>query len=281
MRPVLLLTLLAACTPNEEDTPKAGTTRNALPGGVSTWEGTVDVGGRTFLATFALTLDGGDVTGDVTFRDDPAAPAGFGEGTFAVRGTHAPTSGLLALAPYTWTAEPAVPSELLGFIGSYDAEADALTGTIVDYATGDDNTLMGGPATATRTSGDGAPVEPGDGANGLADGAHTLAGTLTCTGPEREVAADLTYDGAGGVEGTLTIGDTAITSPLGTFAFTGVHNPTTGSLTLVPGKWTEYARSVLTFFIHGRYDAATGAYEGDQLSNLDECPRDRWAAVID
>jgi hypothetical protein len=83
------------------------------------------------------------------------------------------------------------------------------------------------------------------------------------------------------VEGTMTIGDTDVSSPLGTFGFTGVHNPATGSLTLVPGTWTEYTRSVLTFFIHGRYDTATGAYDGDQLSNVDVCPRDMWATVID
>jgi hypothetical protein len=275
-----LLTLLAACGDKTDPSndPDA-TSEGALPEGESQWTGTMEVGGQPFLADFELNVTGGDLRGTFTFRDDPEDPAGFGEGTFEVRGTHAPSGGLVAIAPYSWVDTPDTESELLGFIGAYDGEE--LVGSIVDYATGDMNLLLGGPLRATMVSGDGAPVSDGDRANGLSVGEHTFSGTLRCTGPTRDVVGTFEVDDAGEVVGSMTLGDPGVDSPLGTFAFTGVHNPTTGGITLVPGLWTEFNVSVQTFFIHGSYDVGSGAYDGDQLTNTDACPRDTWSVVIE
>lgn len=275
-----LLTVLAACGDDTDPSndPDA-TSELALPEGESQWTGTMEVGGRPFLADFELNLIGGDLTGTFTFRDDPEDPSGFGEGTFEIRGTHAPKGGLLAIAPYSWIDTPDVGSELLGFIGAYDGEE--LVGSIVDYATGDMNLLLGGPLRATKVSGDGAPVSDGDGANGLSVGEHAFSGTLRCSGPTRDVVGTFEVDDAGEVVGSMTLGDPGIDNPLGTFDFTGVHNATTGGITLVPGLWTEFNVSAKTFFIHGSYDVGTGAYEGDQLTDVDACPRETWSVVIE
>lgn len=288
MRTFVSLAVLAALTAcsgegkstNEPFDPSTAS-GSAMPEGESAWSGTMEVGGQNFLADFELNLTGGDVRGSITFRDDPEDPAGFGEGTYDVRGTHEPTSGLLALAPYAWTETPDVESELLGFLGVYDGEAEELVGAIVDYATGVDNFLVGGPARASLVSGDGEPVAEGDGSAALSEGANTFTGTVQCTGPVRDVVLTLDYDGAGAVEGSLTVGDIGVDTPLGTYAVAGVHNPSTGGITLTPGLWTDFDTSVLTFFVHGSFDPSSGAFDGDQLTNVDACPRGTWQAAIE
>jgi hypothetical protein len=284
--PIAILCLLAACADGESSSKDpvdpSIVSGSALPEGATTWTGSMELGGFPFLIDFELDLTGGDVRGTVSFQDDPEEPSGFGSATYRVRGTHEPSSGLLALAPYEWIEEPDRESELLGFIGAYDGETEELVGTIVDYATGMDNTLLGGPVRATLVSSDGGdPTAVGDGAHGLTVGANPFTGTTQCTGPVRDVAGTLDYDGGGAIEGTLTIGDLGVDNALGTFAATGVHNPSTGGITLVPGLWIDFNVSVLTFFVHGAHDATTGAFEGDQLTNVDACPRGLWDATVE
>lgn len=101
-------------------------------------------------------------------------------------------------------------------------------------------------------------------------GSQKFSGQLQCTGPERETAGELVYDGAGGLTGTLTVGDPGLDTPIGAFAITGVHNPSTGGITLVPG----------TFYSDGTYDPSTGSFNGDQWTNLAACPAGTWKTTI-
>lgn len=263
------------------DDTVATSTTNGLPEGSSTWTGAMEVGEYNFLLDLSLVNTAGELAATVTFSDDPEAPAGYGTGTFTATGTHEPGTGLLALAPEDWVDEPDIASELLGALAIYDPDERTITGTVQDYASGNDNTLLGGALTATWVSGDGAPSAIGPGETELSTGEHTLSGTLQCTGPVREVEGALSYDGSGRVEGWMIIGDTGVDSPLGTFEFTGVHNPSTGGLTLVPGLWRDIVSSALTFFVDGTYDPATAAYTGDQRTNTNACPPATWDAVIE
>ena len=254
---------------------------NGLPEGTSVFQGTIEVGPFKFLVDATLVNTGGKLTAAATFSDDPSAPTGFGTGTYALSGTHEPVSGELALAPNDWIQKPSIDSELLGLTATYDPVAKTLTGVMVDYATGKDNTLAGGALSLILTDGDGAATQEGDRAQALSAGSHTLTGTGQCTGPVRDTSGTLEYDGKGHVTGTVALGDTGLDMPLGTFAVTGVHNPSTGGLTLVPGLWINPAGSEpLTFFIDGSYDASSGAFEGDQRTNVNACPLGTWKATI-
>ena len=73
---------------------------------------------------------------------------------------------------------------------------------------------------------------------------------------------------------------TDLATPLGTFDLTGVHNPSTGGITLVPGLWQEPAPAVFTFFIDGTFDPGSGAFEGDQRTNTGVCPSGTWHTTI-
>lgn len=86
----------------------------------------------------------------------------------------------------------------------------------------------------------------------------------------------MTFDGEGQVEGSMVIGDPTVAEPLGAFAVTGVHDPRTGGLTLVPGLWDAPDHATATFLVEGTYDAATGAFTGDQRINVAACPAGLW-----
>lgn len=266
---------------NETETGDEEPSRG-LPEGMSTWSGQLEVNGLLFAAEASITNTGGDLQVALTIMDHPDQPLGFGEAEFSLTGSHEPGSGLVALAPDNWIVEPPMPIELLGFDGSYDPDAQTLSGMVVDYATGIDNTLTGGPATLALVDGPGEPTVVGDQAASLANGSQTFTGQLQCTGPVREVEGELVYDGQGGVSGSLTLGDPGLDTPLGTFAIDGVHNPSTGGITLVPGLWEpNTTHSVLTFFIDGTYDPDTGEFDGDQRTNTAVCPPDQWQTSIE
>jgi hypothetical protein len=162
---------------------------------------------------------------------------------------------------------------------AYDPEAKVISGMLVDYAAGEDNTLAGGPLTIELVDGDGEPTVVGDEAAALADGSQVFVGSMSCTGAARDSETTLVYDGAGGVSGELRLGDPDFVSPLGTFAVTGVHNPSTGGLTLIPGLWLESFDSKLTFFIDGTFDAGSGAFNGDVRTNTSACPPATWESA--
>lgn len=282
----LLATLLAtACTDSADKTGETGDTSaptgRGLPEGSSTWTGNMEVGSFNFLLDLELENSGGALVALATFADDPEAPAGMGTATYRLTGTHEPGSGLLALAPDDWVGEARDELELLGATATYDPETQTLTGLVADYASGTENELVGGPLSATLVSGDGAPTTEGDRARGLAEGAHSFTGTLQCTSSQREVEGSLEYDGQGAITGSMIIGDTSVSSPLGTFEFTAVHNPTTGGLTLVPGLWVDPDHSTVTFFIDGSYDPGTGLFTGDQRTNSNACPDDTWSVTVE
>lgn len=246
-----------------------GETPDGLPEGESTWSGTVEVDGATFGMTFTLTNTAGDVAGRVAFASDA-----IGDGAYGVTGTWSPTARRLAIAPEDWIARPAVEIELLGFIG--DLTEDGLSGRAVDYASAQDNTLRAGAAELRFVSGDGAPTVPGDGARGLPDGALMFTGTMQCRGAERQVEGALDHDGEGRLEGTLTFGDPTLADSPSTFELSGVHNPTTGGITLVPGVYVSDMFQFLTFFVDGTHDPASGDFVGDLRQNTGACPPGLW-----
>jgi hypothetical protein len=267
---------------SETQTPETGTETGdeqptrGLPEGVSTWSGELEVGGIPFLAQATITNTGGDLEATLTFMDHPDQPAGFGEAEYSLTGTHEPGSGLVALAPGDWIMPPPVDVELVGFSGSYDPDTQILSGMIIDYASESDNSLQGGPAALSLVDGPGEPTTIGDGAASLADGNQTFTGEFQCTGPVRQVEGELTYDGQGGLTGNVVIGDPDLATPLGSFAVSGVHNPSTGGITLAPGLWSDPVPAILTFFVEGTYDPQTGAFDGDQRTNVAVCPPGQW-----
>ena len=280
-----LAALLAACTPDTDKTGETGDSAtqstNGLPEGRSSWSGTMEVGSYPFLLELTLENTGGDLEAVATFSDDPDQPAGMGTASYRLTGTHEPVSGLVALAPDDWEGEERSELELLGATATYDPETQTMTGMVVDYASGTDNVLVGGPLSATLTSGDGAPTAVGDLGRSLTEGSHTFAGTLQCTSSVREVEGSFDYDGQGALSGEMIIGDTSVSSPLGTLAFTAVHNPSTGGVTLVPGLWVENDSDTLSFFVDGAYDPGTGAFTGDQRTNSNACKDDTWSVTIE
>lgn len=171
---------------------------------------------------------------------------------------------------------------MFGFVATYDPDTLELGGMSTDFASGDNNTLAGGPGTLTLVTGEGPPTAVGDEAASLGMGTHALTGTSQCTSAEREMAGTITYDGAGAVSGTITLGDTALATPLGTFEFTGVHNPTTGGLTIVPGLWIDPNHTTLAFFVDGTYDPDTAMVVGDIRTQINACVvEDGWRALIE
>lgn len=289
--PLALCAALWATTACTDDTDKTGETgetgdtsaetTRGLPEGSSTWSGNMEVGGFPFLLELSLENTGGELVAEATFSDDPENPSGLGSATYRLTGTHEPTSGLLALAPDDWVGEARAELELLGATATYDPDTQTMTGTIVDYATGDENYLVGGPLSATLTSGDGAPTAVGDLGRALSAGSHSFAGTMQCTSSVRDVEGSLDYDGAGAFSGSLIVGDTSVATPLGTFEFTGVHNPSTGGLTLVPGLWVDPDHDTLTFFVDGDYDPSSGAFVGDLRTNSNACADDTWDMIVE
>lgn len=274
---------LPACGDKDADDTGASTddtggapAATGLPEGTSTWTGSFESSGFPFLLEAEIVNDGGDLTATATFSDDPDSPSGMGSGTFTLQGTHAPESGLVALAPTAWVEAPAFEVELVGIEATWDHEARTLTGRVADYASGSDNSFAGGALSATLVSGEGAASGLGDEEASLDDGELSFSGTMQCTSSVRDVEATLTHDGAGGLSGRMTIGDPDLTDPLGVLEFTGVHNPSTGGITLVPGLWVDPDHTTVSFFIDGTYDPASGAFTGDQLTNVAACPAGTW-----
>lgn len=254
----------------------------ALPEGASTWRGRLEVEDIPFLADLSIVNTHGDLAATLAFDDDPAAPSGIEPAVFTLTGTHEPRSGLLALAPDDWTTPPSIPFELLGFEGAYDPVARTLAGVALDYASGPNNTQAAGPGSFSLLTGDGAPTTSGDRARGLDAGAHTFFGSLQCTGPSRQVRGTLDYDGEGALVGTVTVGGPGVDQPLGTFSFSGVHNPDTGAITMTPRLWNAAAGTEpLTFFVDGAFDPATGRFDGDMRTNTNACPDDTWRVELD
>lgn len=249
-----------------------------LPEGVSTWTGQGELNGLTFGFDVTITNSGGDLTATAKLEDTPGL--GIGNPEFALSGTHEPTAGRVALAPNDWITTPDMPIELIGLEGVYDPDAKALSGMLVDFAKGTENYLLGGPFSLTLVDGPGAPTLRGDESRSLVVGSQKVSGQLQCTGPVRETAGELVYDGAGGLTGTLTVGDPGLDTPIGAFTITGVHNPSTGGITLVPGLWIDDQGTVLTFYIDGTYDPDTGSFAGDQWTNLASCPTGTWKTTI-
>lgn len=275
----MLFFALSACTaPDNTDTvdtsDTAAVAENGLPEGESTWTGTVELSGTDYALDVVLRNTEGDLEGDATLVID-----GFGEVTQSMTGTHEPVGGLVALAPGAWEGE--VGLEVLGVMGRFDPVARTLTGNAVDYASASDNSLTAGPFSLTLVEGAGAATSVGSLAQQVPVGPASYAGTMQCTGPVREVAGQLDFDGEGGVVGDITVGDTGLDTPFGTFDITGVHNPSTGGITLVPGIWRDPAPSVLTFFVDATLSAATGSMEGDQRTNTSVCAPGTWSVTLD
>lgn len=284
---MLALWATAACSDGAktddtaDETGDPASAGRGLPEGSSTWEGTIEVGGLSFPLVLELENTGGDLEGTATYSDNPDTPLGFGSISQYVTGTHEPTGGLVALAPLDFVEPPSLELELLGATAAYDPETDMLVGMAVDWASGDENALVGGPLSVTRTSGDGEPTVTGDLGAALSEGSHTFTGTTQCTSDVREAEGTLEYDGQGGLSGTITLGDYTLDTPVGTFAITGVHNPSNGRTTLVPGLWLETDDSKLTNFVDGVYDAGSGAFTGDMRTNVNACPPATWSVIVE
>lgn len=287
MYTVFFLLSLVSCTDkvltddsaNDDSSPDIGHAEKGLPVGVSTWSGQGSVTGVSFIFSLELENDGGDLAGTLTVQDDPSAPIGFGTGVYSVSGTHEPGSGLVAFAPEEWITTANLEANLVGFSGRYDPETDALIGTIADYATDANNYTTGGPATLTRESGDGEPLDFGAMEKALPTGTRPYSGTQQCTGGQRELEGEVTYDGAGALSGTISFGDLTLAEGTHTFTFTGVHNPSTGGMTLVPGLYIETTdHSIKTFFVEATYDPATDRFDGEGRINIGSCPEDYWQA---
>ena len=249
-----------------------------LPEGESTWTGTISSSGIAFPTELTIVNASGDLTATVTYTDNPDSPIGLGTAVHTLTGTHDPASGRLAFAPNTWVMEPAFEVELLGMSGSFDPDTDTISGVVNDYVSPMSPEFAGGPVELSLVNGPGEPTAIGDGAAALAQASQNYTGTYQCTGSEREIAGEIIYDGSGGVTGNVSIGDPDLGMPLGTFEFSGVHNPTTGGITLVPGSWTAGSHSVLTFFVDATHDPGAGTFHGDGRINIGPCPPGLWRA---
>jgi|GEM_PF-5628613 len=273
----LFASLLAGCPVAADPAPDEGP---GLPEGESTWSGTAEMNSIPLDVTMDITNTGGDLVADVSFENADESPLFELSGTFRLAGTHHPASGKVALAPLEWV-DGAQTIEIVGLTAEYDKEASAITGVLVDYATEADNILRGGQFEVTLNEGDGAPSVVGDGGSSLeADRPLPFEGISQCSGGVRQMEAELLYENDGGVDGWILVGDPGTDTPLGQFDVTGVHNPTTGRLVLVPGLWEDVGTTnTLTFFVDGVFDADDGSYVGDQRVNIGACPVDGAAWV--
>lgn len=235
----------------------------------STWTGTV-----TYTSSMDVELglidDGGDLLGQVTIS------TGDGDRYFYVTGTYDPGSGQLALAPHEWNG-PSGYINLMGFNGRFDPETNTLRGAVTDSSTPNDGGLDGGPFELSLSSGAWTPTAAGAGAQALDAGSSSFSGTIYCSSEERLARGELEYDGAGGVTGQITFTDSDFSDNHGTFAVSGVHNPTTGGITLAPGLYVERGTSgqdFLNFWLDGRFDAGQRRFVGDVRNNVGGCAAD-------
>ncbi len=90
------------------------------------------------------------------------------------------------------------------------------------------------------------------------------------------MAGELTYDGGGSVSGAISFGDPTLAESTNTFAFTGVHNPSTGGLTLIPGLYTQTDAAFATFFVEATYDPSADSFSGEGRINVGSCPDGLW-----
>lgn len=267
-RLVALLALVACGEKDGDDSAvdSAPVAADTLPLGDSTWEGSLEIGGVVADVVFDLTNDDGDLSGMVTF----AAETGLG--SYTLTGTYEPRSQLFALAPEDWVgANPQI--ELNGAYGSYDPDTQTLSGTVSDTASQNDNTLYGGPFVVTLLGAGEETTAIGDGAKSMDVGASAFTGTMYCASVERPVGGSLSYDGEGAITGELTFADEDLADPHGTIAFTGVHNPTNGNLTLIPGLYIESVgdRNFATFWFDGVYDPSDRSFVADHRINVGGC----------
>ena len=286
--PLLLsaVALLAGCPtatyPGYTDIPVAEP-GGPMPEGETTWEGTIEVAGFDFLATATITNTGGDLEVALAFEDDPANPSGLGSGELALSGTHDPRAGLVGVAPSGWIVENP-NSELLGFYGSYDPASQTLRGTIVDGASPSENSFRGGPATFALLSGDGAPTAVGDGAQALDGSTAHFEGTFQCASAVRPIEGELTYHGDGRVSGWNTWAETDLAEPVGTHDLFGVHNPDTGSLTLLPSVWHDDSlegHNYATNWVDGTYDADQRDIVATTRTTRTICLDDQFLVALD
>ncbi|MGB1275334.1 MAG: hypothetical protein ACPG77_06240, partial [Nannocystaceae bacterium] len=94
-----------------------------------------------------------------------------------------------------------------------------------------------------------------------------------CSTKTRPVEGSLTYND-GMVSGTLSFAEEDIADGPITFEVTGVHNPTTGGLTLSPGLWTQtddVTPAYNTFWWDGVYNANDRILIGDSRNNAPGC----------
>ncbi|MGB1276248.1 MAG: hypothetical protein ACPG77_10910 [Nannocystaceae bacterium] len=218
-------------TDETTDTTTAGEMGNGIPEGLSTWSGEAELQDIPFAIEASIVNTQGDLMVTVTLENED-----FGvSGEYALTGTHEPTAGLIALAPEDWIVPTDPVIELVGVLGSYDPEAQEISGMLVDYAKGTENYLEGGPLTLKLVEGAGAPTVVGDTSAALTEGSQLFVGTSKCTSDPRDAEATLVYDGAGGVDGVIKLGDPDFANPLGTFTVSGVHNPSTGASPWSPG----------------------------------------------
>ncbi|MCB9764456.1 MAG: hypothetical protein H6739_32075 [Alphaproteobacteria bacterium] len=256
---------------------------NGLPEGSSTWEGNIELAGFNFFVDVTIANSGGDLTGSIAFEDDPSNPSGLGTGTFGFTGTHDPVSGLVGIAPDDWIV-PNNNSELLGFYGSYDPSTDTISGTMVDAASRTDNTFRGGPGSFTRVSGDGARTTAGDGAKALSTDLRHWSGTFQCASAVRPIEGELQYDGNGGVTGWLTFAEEDLADPCCTHDIYGVHNPTTGGVTLFPTTYTDYFATDTNYSTNWydlTYDPSDESMVGDVRVTRGGCRADQVMVSFD
>ncbi len=267
----LLLGLGCSTTDDPVDEPDAEPV--SLPEGESTYEGTMTLLGNEFALDLLLDNDGGDLVGELSFDG-----AGM-TGTQELTGTLNPVGGRVALAPGEWIQAPAMAIELIGFEGDFDPETGVLDGVVVDYATPQSNELSGGVATLTLTSDPGTYTAIGDGSRGLAPGEHAFVGTSYCMAAPRDAELSVSVAADGALDGVVTLGGT---DPLGSFYVTGVHNPTTGGFTLIPGLWEDgQTHNTLTFFVDGDVDGTSGEMVGDVRVNVGGCASATWQLSAD
>lgn len=266
----------AAAQPPDGGDPPADAAQDAgprppapsgLPEGDSTWRGEIEASGVMLPVELSLSNDAGDLTGVVV--------AEF-VGTYSLSGTYEPSSLRVALAPGDWIGEPTIDTELFGFEGVYDPEVGALTGRTADYASGRDNAFAGGPAELAFVEGAGTPTAAGSRDRALPEETLSFSGTFQCRGPIRETSGEITFDGAGGVTGQIAFGDPTFAEATATFAFTGVHNPSTGGVTLVPGLFEDTDHTYAAFFVESTYDPEARTLVGELRQNIGACPAERW-----
>lgn len=275
------LLLLSACTDaGQGDDATTDVEGEGLPIGESAWSGTLSLITGPLDVDLSLTNSKGVLGGRLTFHEGTGDDAR--EGTFAISGVHEPASGRVVLVPGAWISDERVP-RTVGFLGTWDPEAGTMVGEAIGTTSQADGTPIGGPTTFTLVASAGPLLAPGDGARAMDTGTNTFLGTFGCVGNPRPIRGTLENDGAGAVVGSFTWAHADLDLPVGTFEVEGVHDPTSGGLALVPGRWVErngdgeYA----TFFVDVDYDPSHRSLEGDVRNDTGTCQPGLFDVVVD